>query len=144
MRHLSLSYSTKVTIFQAILQDILHSYPTGACGSTRKLGLKNRTFPSRKSAIIWRRRWDSNPRDVLPSTRFLVELVMTTSILLHFAPVLQALNYFTICCAETQGFFHFPSGFLFYQEGVRQIAALRILGKCGRAGDFPSVVHHNR
>ena len=32
---------------------------------------------------FWRRRWDSNPRDVLPSTRFRVELVMTTSILLH-------------------------------------------------------------
>ena len=34
---------------------------------------------------FWRRRWDSNPRDVLPSTRFRVELVMTTSILLHNA-----------------------------------------------------------
>ena len=38
---------------------------------------------SRKCGLIWRRRWDSNPRDVLPSTRFRVELVMTTSILLH-------------------------------------------------------------
>ena len=36
-----------------------------------------------KAAVLWRRRWDSNPRDVLPSTRFRVELVMTTSILLH-------------------------------------------------------------
>ena len=43
--------------------------------------------------LIWRRRWDSNPRGVLPPTRFRVELVMTTSILLRIAPVLQALIY---------------------------------------------------
>ncbi len=36
-----------------------------------------------RSFILWRRRWDSNPRDVLPPTRFRVELVMTTSILLQ-------------------------------------------------------------
>ena len=42
---------------------------------------------------FWRRRWDSNPRGVLPPTRFRVELVMTTSILLRIAPVLQALIY---------------------------------------------------
>ncbi len=31
----------------------------------------------------WRRRWDSNPRTVLPITRFRVEAVMTTSIRLR-------------------------------------------------------------
>ena len=46
-----------------------------------------------KLAPTWRRRWDSNPRGVLPPTRFRVELVMTTSILLRIAPVLQALIY---------------------------------------------------
>ena len=44
-------------------------------------------------SVFWRRRWDSNPRGVLPPTRFRVELVMTTSILLRIAPVLQALIY---------------------------------------------------
>ena len=44
---------------------------------------KSALSDNRKCGSIWRRRWDSNPRDVLPSTRFRVELVMTTSILLH-------------------------------------------------------------
>ena len=50
--------------------------------------------------FMWRRRWDSNPRDVLPSTRFRVELVMTTSILLRSAPVSQVLNYYIILRAD--------------------------------------------
>ena len=53
---------------------------------------KNKDHPDGWS-LFWRRRWDSNPRGVLPPTRFRVELVMTTSILLRIAPVLQALIY---------------------------------------------------
>ena len=55
--------------------------------------VKNKDHPDGWS-LFWRRRWDSNPRGVLPPTRFRVELVMTTSILLRIAPVLQALIYF--------------------------------------------------
>lgn len=54
--------------------------------------VKNKDHPDGWS-LFWRRRWDSNPRGVLPPTRFRVELVMTTSILLRIAPVLQALIY---------------------------------------------------
>ena len=54
--------------------------------------VKNKDHPNGWS-LFWRRRWDSNPRGVLPPTRFRVELVMTTSILLRIAPVLQALIY---------------------------------------------------
>ena len=39
--------------------------------------------PTRRSSQKWRRRWDSNPRAVLPTTRFRVELVMTASIRLR-------------------------------------------------------------
>ena len=53
---------------------------------------KNNSHPN-GWLLFWRRRWDSNPRGVLPPTRFRVELVMTTSILLRIAPVLQALIY---------------------------------------------------
>ena len=53
---------------------------------------KNNSHPN-GWVLFWRRRWDSNPRGVLPPTRFRVELVMTTSILLRIAPVLQALIY---------------------------------------------------
>ena len=55
--------------------------------------VKNKDHPDGWS-LFWRRRWDSNPRGVLPPTRFRVELVMTTSILLRIAPVSQALIYF--------------------------------------------------
>lgn len=54
--------------------------------------VKNKDHPDGWS-LFWRRRWDSNPRGVLPPTRLRVELVMTTSILLRIAPVLQALIY---------------------------------------------------
>ena len=54
--------------------------------------VKNKDHPDGWS-LFWRRRWDSNPRGVLPPTRFRVELVMTTSILLRIAPVSQALIY---------------------------------------------------
>ena len=54
--------------------------------------MENKDHPDGWS-LFWRRRWDSNPRGVLPPTRFRVELVMTTSILLRIAPVLQALIY---------------------------------------------------
>ena len=61
--------------------------------SNPTFGVKNKDHPNGWS-LFWRRRWDSNPRGVLPPTRFRVELVMTTSILLRIAPVLQALIYF--------------------------------------------------
>ena len=60
--------------------------------SNPTFGVKNKDHPDGWS-LFWRRRWDSNPRGVLPPTRFRVELVMTTSILLRIAPVLQALIY---------------------------------------------------
>ena len=60
--------------------------------SNPTFGVKNKDHPG-GWALFWRRRWDSNPRGVLPPTRFRVELVMTTSILLRIAPVLQALIY---------------------------------------------------
>ena len=60
--------------------------------SNPAFGVKNKDHPDGWS-LFWRRRWDSNPRGVLPPTRFRVELVMTTSILLRIAPVLQALIY---------------------------------------------------
>ena len=60
--------------------------------SNPTFGAKNKDHPNGWS-LFWRRRWDSNPRGVLPPTRFRVELVMTTSILLRIAPVLQALIY---------------------------------------------------
>lgn len=46
---------------------------------------KNKKRPAHNCAglSLWRRRWDSNPRTVLPVKRFRVVLVMTTSILLH-------------------------------------------------------------
>ena len=60
--------------------------------SNPTFGAKNKDHPDGWS-LFWRRRWDSNPRGVLPPTRFRVELVMTTSILLRITPVLQALIY---------------------------------------------------
>lgn len=60
--------------------------------SNPTFGAKNNSHPN-GWLLFWRRRWDSNPRGVLPPTRFRVELVMTTSILLRIAPVLQALIY---------------------------------------------------
>ena len=60
--------------------------------SNPTFGVKNKDHPDGWSLFL-RRRWDSNPRGVLPPTRFRVELVMTTSILLRIAPVLQALIY---------------------------------------------------
>lgn len=60
--------------------------------SNPTFGVKNKDHPDGWS-LFWRRRWDSNPRGVLPPTRFRVELVMTTSILLRIAPVLQAFIY---------------------------------------------------
>ena len=72
---------------------------------------KYRTF-HQKGAVMWRRRWDSNPRDVLPSTRFRVELVMTTSILLHSACVSQALNYYIMAVKKKQGFFTCTAKFI--------------------------------
>lgn len=71
-----------------------------------KSRLSNPTFRENKKTVlsdgplIWRRRWDSNPRGVLPPTRFRVELVMTTSILLRSAPVSQVLNYYIILSAD--------------------------------------------
>ena len=60
--------------------------------SNPTFGAKNNSHPN-GWLLFWRRRWDSNPRGVLPPTRFRVELVMTTSILLRIAPVSQALIY---------------------------------------------------
>ena len=66
--------------------------------------VKNKDHPDGWS-LFWRRRWDSNPRGVLPPTRFRVELVMTTSILLRIAPVLQALIYSIMQCRKIQVLF---------------------------------------
>ena len=65
---------------------------------------KNNSHPN-GWLLFWRRRWDSNPRGVLPPTRFRVELVMTTSILLRIAPVSQALIYSIMQWRKIQVFF---------------------------------------
>ena len=75
------------------LQSATGTLPRAAFQIPPSLPQKNTDHPNGWS-VFWRRRWDSNPRGVLPPTRFRVELVMTTSILLRIAPVSQALIYF--------------------------------------------------
>ena len=100
---------------------------------------------NRKCGSIWRRRWDSNPRDVLPSTRFRVELVMTTSILLHVrACSYRRLFIISETLQKDKSFFRSPAKFLSDQERIRQISSLRILGQRSRACDLTTVVYHDR
>ncbi len=89
---------------KATAVETCHRHVSKSRLSNPTFGAKNNSHPN-GWLLFWRRRWDSNPRGVLPPTRFRVELVMTTSILLRIAPVLQALIYFIMQCRKIQVLF---------------------------------------